>query len=1002
MAVPESPSDSDEDLAEYQSHDVSPAKPKRQLPGWLDHFNAHDLKIIFRCWVATWAATLLIFIHPVLNELGQATFMAALVTYIAPPANILFVYLLAAFSLLLGMCLAWVWGLLTMKAAFAVRSAAEFQTRIQALQQQAASTAQQSGETVAWEAEKLVHDGFLLDTRVTVIFYVMCCIFIYALARLRCANPKLVLMQVFGMIVIDIFLLYGPTLPAFNGSVASILVKPAAIGVGIGIVCCILFFPMSTSHVVLDQLEKLIRLTGSSLETTRNRLADLPVQLAQLKASRRGMIATYKAMQPSLAFLPLDFSRGRWNAQDVQGLQERVRNTMFASLSLMDFQIARISAAQKDEDRPPTGNIEIGAAIEKEGYEIGQRHKLETAKVMDALQAPEHAAIRARTRQALRDTTKEVIQAGSQGISLAAECVSTVNASRWIGKPPEHRFEELARNMQEMLTKLRSAQEAAIVNTTTAILDSHADLFDQNGQLKLDATPGRPFLPSIIVSMVLEERILGVVHATESLLVYTQDLFQKRQKTRIWFPSRLQYAITWLLHGKLTVSVSDESPDIINDPNLAADPVAALRDRTEEGRRRLKISRGYHGSSAKRSFATRLVINTYNWLTSAGGMFAFRMVVVTIATSIPAAIPSSAGFFYREKGIWLVISAQTVLLVYMADLTFSMFSRTLGTVIGGVLGMLAWYMGSGSGPGNPYGMAASTAVMSLILLWWRVFLPPAFAMATIMAGATFCLIVGFSYDATHVKQYGLPGQGYVAVWKRVVTVLLGFVAAFIVQLLPSPPSATDHVSKTLANTIRTLSDHYALLISHWGRASPTSPLAAVAEDISIEVAEVLMSLDGPIALLKGELSFSSLDQKVLRETQEQCQYMNQALGGLLRLAPFLPKDFQQRLIGMVGILNDRAIGDIMATLAIIEQALRTGSSLPERLPAPLVRRTFDAYSEHDSGPILSTELIRDENYRRYCVAVSLYLKYLTAIDDLVLVLKRGLGERHIIYQWEEV
>ena len=1004
MATQEALPETHEDVAGYQpqAKDEQP-KPSR-LPKWLDHFNARELKVVFRCWVATWVATLIIFIHPVLSSIGQATFLAALVTYIAPPASILFVYLLAALSLLLGMCLAWAWGLLTMKAAFAVRSDSAFQLRLQALQQAAGAAAQQSGLPAASEASKLVHDGFLLDTRVTVVFYVMCCLFIYALARLRCANPKLVLAQIFGMIVIDVFLLYGPTLPNFVSTLASLMVKPAAIGIGISTVCCLIFFPQSTSYVVLGQMEQLIRIADTSLKATRNRLADQTIQLEQLKASRVSMIAIYKAAQPSLAFLPIDLSRGRWNAQDVQGLHDRVRKLMFASLFLLDFQIARVSITQKEQEHLKTEDVIIGPATEKEDYEIGRRHRLETAKVMSALQMPENATFRSRTREALRQTTAEVLQVGSQGVNLAAECVHTVNACRWIGKPPQHKFDQLAHDLQAMLIKLRSAKDESVTSTTRGILESHAELFDKNGHLKLDESTERPFLPSVIISMVVEERIVGVVQETERLIDYILRLLQQRTTHRIWLPSRLDYALSWLLHGKFTIPVSGTAPDDLDDPDISGESVDSFspKDPTEEGRRRLKVSRGYRGSSAKRSTLSRAIIGVYNWLTCPAGMFALRTVIATVATSIPAAISSSAGFFYREKGIWAVISAQTVLLVYMADLTFSVVSRTLGTIIGGVLGMAAWYIGSGSGNGNPYGLAAISAVMSFILIWWRIFLPPAFAMATIMAGATYCLIIGYSYDQHHIQQYGLPGDGYTAFWKRVVTVLLGFAAAVIVQLFPSPPSATDHASKTLANSVRTLSDHYALLVSHWGRTDLHSPLGAVAEEITLEVAELLMSLNGPIALLKGELSFGQFNQKVLHETQEQCQYMNQALGGLLRLAPTLPKEFQDRLVRMVGILDDRAIGDVMATLGLIEQALRTGSPLPERLPAPLVRRFFDLYHVQEAGPILTVALIRDEDYRRYCVAVSLYLKFLTTIDDLVLVLKGALGERHIIYQWEDV
>lgn len=996
----------DQEVASKQR--TQPRRRRRQwttLPAWLHHFNAHDLKILFRCFAATWVATLLVFMQPTLDNIGVATFFGALVLYIVPPASILFVYLLAALSLLFGMCLAWAWGLLTMKAALAARPGPETQAMVLALQREAAMRANQTGQTVAWEAQVLVHDGFMLDARVTAVFYVMCCLFVYALARLRCSNPKLVLMQLFGTIIIDLFILFGPTLPTFTGDLASILVKPGAIGIGLGAACCVLLFPQSTSYVVLDRMEKLVRMVEAPLDTTRRRLAKEAVPLGELRAAKGSMIAVYKAMAPAVAFLPLDLSRGRWSADDVHSLQERVRDAMLASMSLLDLHIAKTSAEQKEErlqmQQAALDTTAEGTAPEKDGRGIGHHQLLESAHLINALRNPEQGTMHDRALRALEGTTSEVLQVCSQSVSLAARCIHTVNACRWIRKPSQQTFDELARELQDTLATLRSARAACVTNTTEAVLETHADIFDKDGQLKsyLPGGLGPPSLRGIIVSMVVEERILGTAVAMEKLLEHILLLTNTRTAHRIWLPSRLQYAVSWLFSGRVSVSVSGTSTDAADDPDNLLDP-AALEEQAREAHRRLqRVRRGYDGSNVQRGRLSRALAATYKWFFNPAGMYALRMVVVTVATAIPAAIPNSAGFYYREKGIWGVITAQTCLLVYMADFTFSVVSRALGTVLGGVMAMVAWYIGSGSGAGNPYGLGASTAVMTVILLWLRIFLPPAFAQASIMTGATFALVIGFSYDQNHIQQYGLPGQGYEAFWKRLVTVLLGFVAAFVVQLFPKPPSATNHVCKTLANTVRTLSDHYALLLSHWGRRDPNSPLGAVAERISLEVAETLTSLDGAISLLKIELSFGPFDSRVLRETQEQCQYMNQSLGRLLDLSTSLPRELQDRLVDSVGILDDRVIGDIMAVLGIIEQSLRTGSPLPERLPAPLVRRFFDSWQSQNA--LLSTTLVRDEHYRRYCVAVSSYLNFLSVVDDLVLVLKGALGECHVIHQWKD-
>ncbi|KAG8417214.1 hypothetical protein J3459_012508 [Metarhizium acridum] len=886
--------------------DAAASRPSRRqwkLPPWLNHFNIHDGKIVFRCWVAAWVSSLLMLIQPSLTNLGVAAFFALLILIAVPPASILLVYVLASFSLLLGMCFGWLWGLLTMKAALAARPDSETQQSLLALQQAAVAQAKQTGQPVSREALVLVHEGFMLDARVTAVFYVMSCVFIYALCRFAHEERE------------------------FQAQLGTILVKPAAVGVALGSACCLLFFPQSTSYAVLEKMEKLVLLQEIALQATRRRLGDQDLHLGELLEAKAKTAGLYKAMQPELAFLPLDFSRGRWNAEDVKGLQTPVREAMIASLSMVDFHISRINVMQK-EDRLAKHHEEEEKNNHEE-TEIGLHQLRESSELLHALRRPEDGEVQDQTRAALLDTTADVLQACSQSIKLVAKCINTVNNRRWIGQPSQQSFDELEQELRTKLDALRSSRDLCVRNTTEKILGTHQDLFDAKGDLKPSVESGSRLLRGIVVSMVIEERVIGIATAMEKLLENVLHLMTTRKTHRIWIPSRMRYMFRWLLDGRFSVPVSGTTTDAADDPDNTADPVL-LQDQAEEARRRLRISRGYYVRPRKRSAATRAIAATFRWLFDPAGMYALRMVIVTVATAIPAAIPSSAGFFYREKGIWGVISAQTCLLPYMADFTFSVVSRGLGTVLGGVMAVVAWYIGSGSGVGNPYGLAAISALMILILVWWRVFLPPAFLQAAIMTGATYALVVGFSYDHFHIEQYGLPGVGYEAFWKRLVTVLLGFVASCIVQLVPKPPSARSHVCKTLSNTVGTLADHYALLLSHWGLGQKNRPLSAVAEQISIDLAETLLSLNGPIALLTLEPTFGHFDQYTLKETQKLCLAINRSLERLMDVSGSLPKEYQDRFSNVVGFVDDHVIGDVMAVLGVVRLSLKTGAPLPER------------------------------------------------------------------------
>lgn len=162
---------------------ASKQEPKQRwkLPPLLDHFNGPDLKALFRCWAAAWVASLLMFIHPSLHVIGIASFFATLVLFMVPPNTIVFVYILASFTLIFGMAFGWAWGVITMLAAQAARPAAETQAKLQALGQQAYQQANSTGQPIALVERDMVYNGFMLDARVSAVFFCMICFMIYCL-----------------------------------------------------------------------------------------------------------------------------------------------------------------------------------------------------------------------------------------------------------------------------------------------------------------------------------------------------------------------------------------------------------------------------------------------------------------------------------------------------------------------------------------------------------------------------------------------------------------------------------------------------------------------------------------------------------------------------------------------------------------------------------------------------------------------------------------------------
>lgn len=100
----------------------------------------------------------------------------SIVLWLAPPSGTIFINLIAAITVMLGVTTAWGWGLITMKAALATRSDAHTQSRLAELQRMAAS---QNATDPHIFAKVKILNGFMLDLNVTATYFCMICLYLY-------------------------------------------------------------------------------------------------------------------------------------------------------------------------------------------------------------------------------------------------------------------------------------------------------------------------------------------------------------------------------------------------------------------------------------------------------------------------------------------------------------------------------------------------------------------------------------------------------------------------------------------------------------------------------------------------------------------------------------------------------------------------------------------------------------------------------------------------------
>lgn len=534
----------------------------------------------------------------------------------------------------------------------------------------------------------------------------------------------------------------APLLPSFNGTLPRILIEPAAIGIGLGLACHILLFPKSTSHAVLEGMGGLARILKGPVDVTvASLIEDEQLDMKDLQALKMKTIGAYKSIEPALGFLQLDFSVGRWNPDDIKSLREPLRQATISSLSLLEFQIARLGGEAKMEKlRALTAHSESSSMSELDEKnrprEVGLRQLMENVRLMQAFRSAEHESLRLEMLEAIRESSRKILPVFQDASTVVAECIHAVNCARWFRRPTKERMDELCSQSESLLQSLQELRKIYGTDSTDRLLATNTDIFDENGKLKDIDDSIQHKVRGITLGMVFEEQVLGVADAWERVLGQVVALMKERQRVRLWMPKGLRYAFNWVFRRSAVAPVVATQTAVVDPDEVEAQSKAAQQS--------LRISRGYRVK--RRSGLGRVILGTYHWFISAEGMYALRIVVVTIALAIPAVIPSSAGFYYKQKGLWALIMGQTTVVVYMSDFALSLVSRTVGTIVGGVMGLVAWYIGSGHGSGNPYGLGAIMAAVVVILMWGRIFAPLALLQATIMGAATCILVIGYSYD----------------------------------------------------------------------------------------------------------------------------------------------------------------------------------------------------------------------------------------------------------------
>ena len=440
-------------------------------------------------------------------------------------------------------------------------------------------------------------------------------------------------------------------------------------------------------------------------------------------------------------------------------------------------------------------------------------------------------------------------------------------------------------------------------------------------------------------------------------------------------------------------------------------------------------------------------------------LFGVKAAVLIALVSLPAYVKSSAGWCYENRGIWAIFMAQLTLARFRGETAFALLSRLTATVMGAAFALIIWYISTGNGRGNAYGLGATSAVAFPMLMLVRIHFPGP-PLTPIIIAVTTMLIIGYSWKDVTNPSPGSPGYGWEVAWRRVVAVAIGVSAAYIFTYLPPSSTLRQYQRLSHAACIAELGKNYCAVVSIASHPHPQQNLSNVTKTAQVPSQPAsrrpsLHSSEAPAAadvaqehqLLNVHASSELVRKRLIairaklrrlsmisvnvsyefslrgrwpaaryRELFDVQMQISKLLQHCLAVLERLGPAYSIALLRRTRFLDPRFLGDVVSVISMCSTALKTGEPLPQITPCPLVDRFmdtphgFNAYLPTQEGmahtawdEILATlpskitlSMLEDEEYMTFSVGVATLFGLVVRIDKLCIAVKELVGESYAV------
>ncbi|PBK88893.1 hypothetical protein ARMGADRAFT_996733 [Armillaria gallica] len=606
---------------------------------------------------------------------------------------------------------------------------------------------------------------------------------------------------------------------------------------------------------------------------------------------------------------------------------------------------------------------------------------------------PEVDAYTQRTTELLLQSADELLDGCRGAVTAVSDWLGTVRGGRlafWVSKSEKKRKREgKLEEFQQLRESLSASLELYRSKKRHTVLEPFRPAFEGNGEQEV---PSHRYLFHCYVYQYHLMRFSTQVIETLDEII---RLEKERPENRIWTP--VQKFFSWSNWNLSDVHDDEEDPETVQglEPSVL-DDLGIARKRDPD---RLPPHNAFEWAMNK----------LYGFVTGMGGgnvLYAIKAGIFTIVLCLPIFLSSSAQFAYCNRFVWGVIMGQLTLARFRGDTTFGLVARIFSTFFGGLTGAVIWYISTGDGHGNAYGLAAVLGVCFPFFFYARLYwpVPP---MTNIIFFVTTMLVVGYSYQDTVLILPANPGYGIDVAWRRFVLVTAGVTAAFLFSFLPPSTTIRRYQRTTLATTSSELGAIYCSIVSYASTRRDADSQQVITSLIAIR------SKLNRSAVLKTNVIYefslrgrwpAQRYQKIL-ELQLKTAY---CLSHLMSIISHMDPAWTRAFLTRTRFLDPTFQGDMLAVISMIATSLRTGEPLPQITPCPLLDRFMLKYhgfsvihkeAEEDFGlpRTLTMETLKNEQYLMFSVGVSTAFSIVSRLDRLMVAVKEIVGEQYHVH-----